>query len=64
MVAKTRSQREQELQRLFNTPGGCKKIVEMYERATGLPPGTCAPVGTPIRTVMIPEILNCEYPNG
>jgi hypothetical protein len=57
---KTRAEREKELRRLLNVPGGREKIYELLYKLLELPPGAMPPAGTPV----IQTILDKEYPNG
>ena len=57
---KTRAEREKELRRLLNTPGGREQVYELLYKVLGLPPDAMPPVGLPV----FQTILDKEYPDG
>ena len=57
---KTRAEREEELRRLWTTPGGKDQVWKLFHEATGLPAGTMPRAGT----LIFKTILDKEYPNS
>jgi hypothetical protein len=59
---KIRAEREKQLFQLAGMEGGTEIIAAMWKEAKQLP-AAGASFGTPIKTIMILELLNHEYPN-
>jgi hypothetical protein len=57
---KTREERHEELRQLWKTERGQDHVLELFQQATGLPPGMMPVAGT----LIFQTILDKEYPKG
>lgn len=55
-----RQERENELLQQMHSEQGRSAILDLFKQKTGIPPGTCAPIGTTVRE-MIATIVQAEF---